>query len=307
VEEVPDVKTETCAFYSDGVKLDGLVLLPDGIRDGERRPAVILNSGFQGLKEWVPARWWPAFTEAGYICMAFDYRGFGTSGGERGRMLPDEEAEDIESAITYLQQHRNVDPDRIGILGWGLGGAVVIAVAARDRRVRAVCCANGFGWGQRTVRDAIRLQDWFAVQDRIEEDRARRVITGTSAMTSAPDFTHPGRNIVLADTQYGRDLRDLGRSDVPEFTLSSAEAYYNFRPELVVGEISPTPLLIVHGSRASFYSVDEAQKLFERAGEPKTLVWIEGGDHLDWIHPDSPLSRPGIGRVVDWFRTALPR
>lgn len=301
------MRQERATFYADGIRLDGFVLLPDDVRHGERRAAVILNSGFQGLKEWVPSRWWPAFVDAGYVCMAFDYRGFGTSDGQRGRMFPDEEAEDIRSAITFLQQHPSVDPDRIGILGWGLGGGVVVVVAARDRRVRAVCCAAGFGWGERTVRDAITLEHWYATKDRLARDRVSRVMTGKSMMIPAAEVTHPGQNRDLGtDTQYGRDLRAIGREHVPEFTLASAEAYYNFRPESVVAEVSPTPLLIVHGTRDTFYSVDEAQKLYDRAREPKTLIWIEGGNHLEWIHPDSALSRPGIGRVVDWFTSVLP-
>ena len=33
---------------------------------------------------------WGAFTAAGNVCFAFDYRGFGTGDGERGRVLPQE-------------------------------------------------------------------------------------------------------------------------------------------------------------------------------------------------------------------------
>ena len=300
------MKTEKCVFYSDGARLEGLVLLPDDLRPGEKRSAVILNSGLQGLKEWVPARFWPQFLDAGYVCMAFDYRGFGPSEGEHGRMLPEEEIEDVRSAITFLQQHEHVDPERIGVLGWGLGGGVVISTAARDRRVKAVCTANGFGWGARTVRDACTLEQWFERLKEIRKDQVQRVLTGKSKKIPHQEFAHPGGAVGLVASQFQKDITALKQEPVPEFTLQSAEAYYDFRPELEAGNISPTPLLIVHGTRANFYSVDEARCVYEAAAEPKTLIWIEGGIHLEWIHPDSELSRPGIGQVVKWFVDNLP-
>jgi hypothetical protein len=143
-------------------------------------------------------------------------------------------------------------------------------------------------------------------QDEIAQDRVDRVLTGKSKMISNEAFTHPGRTGLLKASQYTRDLQELNRTDVIEFTLASAEAYYNFRPELVVDKISPRPFLIVHGTRETFYSVDEAKSLYERAKEPKELIWIEGGDHLEWIRPENPLSRPGIGKVVAWFKEKLP-
>jgi uncharacterized protein len=101
-------------YYSDGIRLDGFILAPADLRPNEKRPAVIICSGFQGLMEWVPSRWWPQFVEGGFVCLAFDYRGFCTSDGERGRIIPDEEIVDVRNSITFLQQQSEVDPERIG-------------------------------------------------------------------------------------------------------------------------------------------------------------------------------------------------
>ncbi|WP_132745838.1 hypothetical protein [Scopulibacillus darangshiensis] len=66
--------------------------LPDDLKEGEIRPAIIPNSGYNGLSEQV---------------------------------------EDINSAITFLQLQENVDHNRIGLLGWGMGASNVIQVAAK--------------------------------------------------------------------------------------------------------------------------------------------------------------------------------
>ena len=39
------------AFYSEGVKLDGDLYLPDDIAAGERRAGVVLCHGYTGVKD----------------------------------------------------------------------------------------------------------------------------------------------------------------------------------------------------------------------------------------------------------------
>ncbi|MGH7868671.1 MAG: serine aminopeptidase domain-containing protein [Candidatus Dormibacteraceae bacterium] len=83
------MQTTELYFYSGGSRLDGLLQVPDGaLSSGHSLPTVVLCSGFQGLKELIPAKLWHPFTEAGFACFAFDYRGFGTSEGERGGFFP---------------------------------------------------------------------------------------------------------------------------------------------------------------------------------------------------------------------------
>lgn len=52
-------------------------------------------------------------------------------------------------------------------------------------------------------------------------------------------------------------------------------------PGEIVGGISPTPLLIVHGDDDHFFPVEEAEILHERAGEPKRLWRIPGFGHAE--------------------------
>jgi alpha-beta hydrolase superfamily lysophospholipase len=298
-------------YYSDGVRLEGLIVAPADLRPNDRRPTVIICSGFQGVKEWVPSRWWPQFVEAGFVCLAFDYRGFGTSDGERGRIVPEEEIADVRCSITFLQQQPEVDPRRISLLGWGLGGGIAIAAAARDTRAIAVACVNGLGDGGRTVRDAVPYPAWLDMQERLAADRVKRVMTGQSDHVPYREVTHPGGLLTAVEqssgyAQLSNDGRSAGKVPVETFSLQSAEAYYHFRPEVEVGQISPRPVLIVHGASNPYMPVDEAHRLYARAGEPRELLIIPGGKHLEWIEPTSPLHRPYVARVVEWFRRRLP-
>lgn len=297
------MRTRAYEFYSDGVRLEGLLQLPDGLPERGRFPVVVLCSGFQGLKELIPAKLWGPFIDAGYACFAFDYRGFGTSDGERGRILPAEQVEDVRNAVTLLQQQPELDPERIGLVGWGLGGGIVVQAAAEDARVRAVACLNGVGDAGRAIRACHTYADWLAMQDRIAGDRVQRVLTGRTQLVS------PWEVVILDPTTRENVVEDMygnhQRFGV-DVSLQSAEAYYAFRPELVVDRIAPRPVLIVHGVRNALHPIDEARSLYARAQQPKELIEVTGGVHLDWIQPGDPLYATTIPRIVDWFRQHLP-
>ncbi|MDP9366469.1 MAG: alpha/beta fold hydrolase [Chloroflexota bacterium] len=297
-----EVQTRRHDFYSDGVRLEGLLQLPDDPPE-DRLPVVLLCSGFQGLKELIPAKLWRPFTDAGYACFAFDYRGFGTSDGERGRVLPREQVEDVQNAVTLLQQIPAIDPGRVGLLGWGLGGGIVVQAAAEDARVQAVACLNGVGDAGRAIRASHTYAEWLAMQDRIADDRVRRVLTGRSQLVSPWQVVNldPTTRANVDEDMYGRHER-FG----VDVSLQSAEAYYAFHPELVVDRISPRPVLFVHGRRNALHPIDEAHALHARAGQPKELIEIADGHHLDWIQPEDPRYPGTMSRILDWFRQHLP-
>ena len=85
--------------------------------------------------------------------MGFDYRGFKPSENVHP-CLPkyttlETEVEDVANAFTFMQIQPEVDPERCGLLGWGVGGAVCVTVAARDKEVKAIATLNSFVNGER--------------------------------------------------------------------------------------------------------------------------------------------------------------
>ncbi len=58
-------------------------------------------------------------------------------------------------------------------------------------------------------------------------------------------------------------------------------------PEAVVGRIAPTPVIIVHGRDDHFFDVEEAWRLYRRAGQPKRLLLASPFGHAeDGFTPD---------------------
>lgn len=52
-------------------------------------------------------------------------------------------------------------------------------------------------------------------------------------------------------------------------------------PEAVVGRITPTPVILVHGRDDHFFDEEEAWRLYRRAGQPKRLILAQPFGHAE--------------------------
>lgn len=48
------MKTRDVVFYSEGAKMAGTIYLPDDYKEGEKRAAVLCNSGWTGVNKCYP-------------------------------------------------------------------------------------------------------------------------------------------------------------------------------------------------------------------------------------------------------------
>ena len=79
---------ERVSFTSDGLKLSGLLHIPEDLKAGERRPAFVVMHGFGGSNQGGQGAWAAkALARWGYICLQFEFRGCGDSEGEKGRII----------------------------------------------------------------------------------------------------------------------------------------------------------------------------------------------------------------------------
>ena len=73
-----------------------------------------------------------------------------------------------------------------------------------------------------------------------------------------------------------------------------------FCPEAVVERVAPSRLLIVHGSENQLHLPKEALELYDQGGEPKDLVFLEGG-HTEWMEDGHPTFHRLIDLLSDFF------
>jgi dienelactone hydrolase len=286
-------------FFVDGCRLHGDLYLPSAT--GDSPPVLIACSGYLGLKDIHPARFARALSPRGWACLCFDYRGFGCSDGERGRIVPQEQAEDLRAAVSFLETVHDVDASRLGIIGWALGGAVAIAAAADDARVQAVATINAVGSGERTTKALHGDDSWLALNQAIAADRRRRV-SGTPSQLIPPFDLVPLPAVTRAYVE-SELLTAPGYGS--QVSLEAAEWLLRFRPEDLVARISPRPLLLIHGADNDLYGAEETERLYAAAGDPREKVLLPGLGHTEWMRDDDPAFMALTGRLSAFFADAL--
>jgi carboxymethylenebutenolidase len=136
---------ESVTFPSGSEKAMGVLVTPAGKGPW---PAVIVIQEWWGLDGWVKeqAR---ALAALGYVALAPDlYRGKVTSSPDEAHQLmnglsPDRAMRDLEGAFAYLQGRADVKKDRIGAIGWCMGGRYSLALATEEPGLAAVVAYYG--------------------------------------------------------------------------------------------------------------------------------------------------------------------
>ena len=107
--------------------------------------------GFAGVKEMLLPEYANSFCKNGYIVLTFDYRGFGESEGDPGRLDPGLQIEDIHNALDFIEKVDGVDASKIGLWGTSYGGANAVLVASQTDKINALCVQLTFGDGERVI------------------------------------------------------------------------------------------------------------------------------------------------------------
>src|SRR6478609_349273 len=125
-----------------GITLAADLYVPKS-RAGQRLAALAVSGPFGAVKEQASGLYAQTMAERGFIALAFDPAYTGESSGEpRNLASPEINTEDFSAAVDYLGLQKNVDRNRIGIIGiCGLAGFALNATAI-DKRVKAVATTS---------------------------------------------------------------------------------------------------------------------------------------------------------------------
>jgi carboxymethylenebutenolidase len=143
-----DLSDRMVSYPSDGVTMTGYVVGP---KAKGRYPAVIVVQEWWGLNEHVKdvAR---RLAREGYAAIAPDlYSRLGhkvtKDSDEAGKLMQAlEQADglkDLNATVTYLQTLDSVDPNRIGVIGFCMGGSYALMLPCTTREIKAAVVFYG--------------------------------------------------------------------------------------------------------------------------------------------------------------------
>jgi len=144
---LPAFSTErkSVSYKSGDETVNGMLYTPPGKGPF---PAIVVIHEWWGLNDWVKEQA-SKLADQGYVTLAVDlYRGkVATTADEAHevmRGLPQDRADrDLLAAADYLRSQKNVDPKRVGSIGWCMGGGYSLDLALADPRLAATVINYG--------------------------------------------------------------------------------------------------------------------------------------------------------------------
>jgi carboxymethylenebutenolidase len=179
--------TEQITFPSGNRQLEGYFARPEG--EGPFPGLVVIHEIF-GLTENIK-RCAQRFAQAGYAALAVDlFAGrnrtvcmFSMMSGLLFNSLNHQGIQDLKTTLNYLEAQPCVDRERVGAVGYCMGGSLAIAWACTDNRLKAIA-------------------PYYAQNPRPQE--ALRRLCPVVGSYPARDFTtKPGQQLDLALDQFG--------------------------------------------------------------------------------------------------------
>ena len=240
-----------------------------------RRPVVILLGGSDtgdrdGAAAGVPilGQLAGALADAGFLTLRYDKRGFGQSGGRAESATIGDLAEDVRGVVRWLGNRRDVDRNRIAVLGHGEGAWVAILAASRERRIAgAVMLAASSSTGAELVLE--QQQQMLEQLNSKQSDRDAKV--ELQRRINAAVLTGRGWDAIPADIRK--------QADTPWF-----QSLLAFDPARVIKNVRQ-PLLFVHGQldrQVPVAHIDRIADLARKESDSKSVaaVTVRGVNHL---------------------------
>ena len=261
-----DVTFRTVDIFSEGARMAAEVFAPKDSKT-DKLPTIVMSHGWGGTAAYLRPDT-IRFAQAGYLVVAFDYRGWGNSDSrlvavgklekKNGTLIagvkevrevvdPIDQTTDIMNAIGWVVGEKQCDKDRIGIWGSSFSGGHVVYVAARDPRVKAFVSQVGSMDGRWVL--SKQLQEYTFSQ-------------GTARAQGKIGYPKP--------------LEKFG-------SLTGApviEKFIGYAPIEDIGRCKNcAKLFIIAENEELFDNKDHAIRAYERATGVKKLVTIKGIKH----------------------------
>ncbi|HDN9017164.1 TPA: alpha/beta hydrolase [Aeromonas salmonicida] len=311
-----------------GITLVADLYLPKN-RDDAKLAAIALSGPFGAVKEQSSGLYAQTLAERGFVTLAFDPSYTGESGGQpRDVASPDINTEDFSAAVDFLGLQKEVDRNRIGLLGVCGWGGMALNAAAGDTRIKAVATSvmydmsRAIGHGVGDGKDRYTTADRRAVLTYLNEQRWKDAESGAYAHGNHDLYVDEKGNVTAAARTLPEALPDNPHPVLKEFfdyyrvprgfhvrsvnsngawTTTMPLSFMNMPLLSYASEIA-IPTLIVTGEQAhSRYFAEDAFKAV--GSQQKELVVVPGANHVDLY--DNKAGKIPFAKFEQFFKTNL--
>ena len=206
---------------------------------------------------------------AGFVTVRYDKRGIGQSGGRAESVTIADYAEDVRSILFWLGRQKDVDSDRVALIGYGEGAGVAMLTAGRERdRASALVLLAGIA----TTGAQLVIEQQRHLLSQMKIDEAQRA-----------------EKLALQERINQAVIKGTGWSDIPESVRKVADtpwfySFLTFNPSQAMRDVRQ-PVLIVQGELDTQVPPHHADELAAFARERKArttvdVVKVPGVNHL---------------------------
>jgi uncharacterized protein len=249
--------------------------------------ALAVGGPFGAVKEQSSGLYAQTMAERGFITLAFDPSYTGESGGApRNVASPDINVEDFSAAVDCLGLLPNVDRERIGIIGICGWGGMALSAAAVDKRIKAVVASTMYDMTRvmsKGYNDSVTMEQRTQTLEQLSQQRWE------DAEAGKPGYQPPYNELKGGEAQFLVEYHDYymtprgyhrrAVNSGNAWTQTTPLSFMNLPILTYIKEISPRPMLLVHGEKA--HSRYFSETAYAAAAEPKELVIVPGAVHVD--------------------------
>lgn len=256
--------------------------------------AIAVSGPFGAVKEQASGLYAQTMAERGFLAIAFDPSYTGESGGlPRYMASPDINTEDFQAAVDFLSVQKNVDPEKIGIIGICGWGGMALNTAALDTRIKAtVACTmydmtrvNSKGYFDSEDSEEARYEKKKALNAQRTEDYKNDFYSLAGGVVDplpddAPFFVKDYHDYYKTDRGYHpRSLNSNGG-----WNVIGCMSFMN-QPILKYSNEIRSAVLLIHGEKAHscYFSKDAYADMIKdsKYADNKELMIIPEAVHTD--------------------------
>lgn len=258
---------EAITLVNQDQKIFGIIHRP--LTQG-KSPAIVICPGFGGNKSGKFRLFVTLAQELarlGITVLRFDYRGSGDSEGEFQEITLDGKISDTLLCLDFLAKDSSVDPNRIGIFGRSLGGAIAVLAARRYQHIKSLVL-----WAP--VFHSTPWQElWKSLNASPQGEKNMNQVMPTFLPFQVPN-------------------------------LQFIKEFFKIQLEKELDGLKNVPLLHIHGEQDTIVKVDQAEA-YKRAREgvfDSRFVLLPKADH---DFSDSSEQKIAIKETCQWYEKTL--